>query len=252
MSVPSLQKSGLILFGVFAVCDLILIKADLLQYRYATKPFLMPLLLVFILATVGFKKHTASKCILGAALIAGTIGDILLIGSEENNNVFAYGLASFLLMQVLYSVYFIRMQPFKKENMVSSIILITILYLFSFFFIRFLSPYLGEFKIPVIIYAIIISIMFLSAANLLHSVRARRLAVKYFIPGALLLLMSDSLLALNKFHLREQVLDIAVMASYLSGQLLLAMGFVKHLKKRRPLKKYSDQSNPEKVLLLNR
>ncbi len=235
------------MFGILAATDLILISSELFKYRYFTKPFLMPLLLIAIFAHIGFKRYKVLKLLIAGALLAGTTGDILLMQSDEKLNVFAYGLASFLVMQVLYFIYFIRVQSFKKDNLISSIILATILFSFSFFFVKFLNPFLGELKIPVIIYAIIISAMLLSAVNLYFSHRVYKLALRFFIPGALLLIISDSLLAINKFYFKDNLMEVLVMGLYVGGQLLLALGFIKHLKRHRK-SRLNDEAHEEELL----
>jgi uncharacterized membrane protein YhhN len=227
------KNSGFVVFGIFAIADLILMSAELFHYRYATKPFLLPLLLITILANASGQSHPVSKPLLVAALFAGTLGDIFLIDDAGNKNFFIYGLVCFLLMQLLFFVYFFRMQAFKAKFMISNLLIAGLLLVYCCLLVSFLWHALSNLKGPVIVYAAAIAAMFLAAANIYHSKRAHKLAVNYFIPGAGLLVLSDSLLAYNKFIFHESFFDIAVMVTYLLGQLLLSVGFIKHLKSGR-------------------
>jgi len=244
------KKFGFWLFSIIAVADLFFIGTGLQQYRYFSKPLLLPLLLVAILAHIGFKRHLISRTLIIGALVAGTLGDLLLIDSDRNVHLFAYGLASFLVMQVLYLVYFLRVQPFRKDTLISNLVVATLLYICVFFMIRFLSPFLGELKIAVIIYAVVIAVMFLAATNLYHSRKVFKLAVRYFIPGATFLMVSDAILAFNKFYFKEEFFDILIMSTYLAGQLLLALGFTKHLRRHRHSSTKSHAQNTEEEMLL--
>lgn len=240
------RQYGFIVFSLFAIADIVFVLLELDRYRYATKSFLLPILLVTILANAHLQKHPVSKPLLTAALVIGTLGDIFLIDTASNTKAFLYGLVCFLIMQVLFLVYFIRMQAFKAKFLVSNLIIGGLLLVYCFLMMKFLWPVLGDLKRAVPVYALVVSAMFLAAINVYHSKRAGKLAVKFFIPGAGLLVLSDSLLAFNHFLLHEDFLDLFVMATYILGQLLLAVGFIKHLKSgrhgtRRKLEESSDE-----------
>lgn len=228
-----LKKFSFTIFGLFAVGDIILMLAELGRYRYLTKPFLLPLLLLTILANVSGHRHPVSKPLLIAAMLAGTLGDILLMGGDNNKSLFIYGLLSFLVMQLLYSIYFFKMQSIKSKFLVNNIIILVGLGSYSSVLVIFLWNFLGDLKLPVIVYAVVISIMFFSAANIYHSRRAQKLAVRYFIPGAALLVLSDSILAINKFYLKADVYAVSVMVTYILGQVFLSLGFIRHFKSNR-------------------
>ena len=64
--------------------------------------------------------------------------------------------------------------------------------------ISWLSPYLGDMKLPVRIYGIVISFMFMLAMHMLFI--KNKTAGKWMMIGALLFVISDSVLAINKFY----------------------------------------------------
>ena len=69
--------------------------------------------------------------------------------------------------------------------------------------------------------------MAILSANLADSIKYNHPAVHYFIPGAILFVLSDGLLAINKFNLQDPKMDIFVMLTYGLAQLYLVMGYYK-------------------------
>lgn len=228
-----LKRFGFVLFGLFAITDIIFLVLEHNNYRYYTKSFLLPVLLFTILANSADQGHPVSKRILFIALLAGTAGDIFLLGTQNRPQFFIYGLGAFLLMQLMYCIYFFRMQSIKKEFIIFQGFVALLMVGYSLTLVGSLYKYLGELKIPVIIYATVISLMFFGAVNIFYSKRAQKLAINFFIPGAAMLVLSDSILAVNKFYLNDDLFNISVMVTYILGQLFLAIGFTKHLKSSR-------------------
>jgi uncharacterized membrane protein YhhN len=72
--------------------------------------------------------------------------------------------------------------------------------------------------------------MTILSANLADSKRYNNAAIYYFIPGAGLFVLSDGLLAINKFNLQDPTMDIFVMLTYGLAQLYLVMGYYKTIK----------------------
>ena len=96
--------------------------------------------------------------------------------------------------------------------------------------LNFLKPYLGDLELPVKIYMAAICIMTVTAANLLGDKKLKSLGLSYFLPGALLFVLSDSVLAINMFLYKDTILHVVVMLSYGYAQCLIVQGFAKYLK----------------------
>lgn len=227
---PQIKNIGFGLFAFFAIADISLIALEYERYRYFTKPFLLPVLLLIILARSTGQKHSVSKLLVSLALTAGTVGDVLLLADRNNPAYFTYGLLAFLIMQLLYCIYFFRMQGLGKNGWLLNAFVLVILIAFAFALISGLYNYLGQLRVPVIIYAVAVTLMMFAAVNIVHSKKARKLAIQLIIPGAAFLAASDAILAVNKFYLKEDWYNISVMTTYILGQLFLAIGFMKHLK----------------------
>ena len=227
------KRFGFVFFGLLAITDIIFLALEHNSYRYYTKPFLLPVLLLTIFGHSVGQSHPVSKKLLFVALVAGTAGDVFLLRSDKFPQYFTYGIAAFLLMQLVYCIYFFRMQSLKKDFLLIQGFVALLMAGYSFTLVGSLYKYLGDLRIPVIIYAVVISLMFFAATNIFHSKRANKLAVNFFIPGAGMLVLSDSILALNKFYLKDDLFNVSVMVTYVLGQLFLAIGFTKHLKSSR-------------------
>lgn len=87
----------------------------------------------------------------------------------------------------------------------------------------YLFPALNEMKIPVVLYAIVIGVMFLNALKTKN---------RLLILGAFLFVISDTLLAVNLFVNSDKILSVLVMITYVFAQLFLVFGML---------------SNPEKL-----
>jgi uncharacterized membrane protein YhhN len=94
---------------------------------------------------------------------------------------------------------------------------------------------------PVIIYAAIIGFMLLTALHTGTGKRIKRVAYQNFIPGALLFIISDSLLAVDKFGIigNDKTLQaqahllsaVFIMITYGFAQLLIILGAIRIIRR---------------------
>ncbi len=224
-----INKHGFALFWLLATADIALIILEQERYRFFTKPLLIPVLLLTILARVGFDKHRRSRLIIVTALLFASLGDILLLKGADPN-YFIAGLVSFLLMQVMYSVYFMRVKPLMLRHAVSIIGSFLLIAFVGATFCYLLWDHLGDYKLPIIVYTFFLALMFTTAVNVYYFRLSKSLALHGFIPGAILFVVSDFILASNMYYFQEAFIGIAVMATYCGAQYYLARGFIKHLR----------------------
>lgn len=191
------------------------------------KPALIPLLIV----GVYFSKKFPTQNILITALVFSWIGDVILLFSDIAEIYFILGLVSFLIAHIMYCILFNR--QIKEKVKKDAIIFIFGSLIIACYLIGMLSvllPALGDLKIPVIIYASVISVMLLFAYNGL--LIWKKPANQYVFFGALFFVISDSILAINKFHMPIQKSSFIIMLTYLVAQYLIVKGILKlNLKK---------------------
>ena len=154
------------------------------------------------------------KALILAGLVASLAGDIALALPER---WFPTGLACFLVAQVLYVMAF---RPGPGRPVSVGIFLPFIIYGLLVFFI--LRPGLGSLKLPVFVYISAIIIM----AGFAASRYVDRGGVKPLLAfaGAVLFLISDSVLAYDRFGKKiGPVAQIIILGTYFPAQLLIAL-----------------------------
>lgn len=227
-----------IFFWVILGTDCVFIMNNLDSYRVYTKPLLMPVLYVIMALQTADTSHQRSKALISFVLLFSLVGDVLLLNNAERL-YFIGGLSAFLLAHIFYIALFFKIKRLSTKRIgvlalaaIISIALLTLL-------LNTLWDKISEenYAIPVLAYATAIGLMLLMAVNTATGKRARKTAWKNFLPGALLFVISDSLLAVSKFYLFINppaelfvVLNCAIMISYGSAQLFLITGFTKFIK----------------------
>ncbi|MFT3795920.1 lysoplasmalogenase [Flavobacterium sp.] len=187
--------------------------------------FLKPLLLPFLLAAVGASAKFKTKTLLFAALLFSWFGDIVLMFADQGERFFIIGLVLFLTAHVIYIALFNK-QP-KNSNPKSKLALAigclsVIGYLCAMLYLLF--PTLGTLKIPVTIYAMVISTMLLMAIKGFG--HWNNPGNYYIFIGAIGFVVSDSLLAFDKFHEPLPMASFNIMATYLAAQFLITFGIL--------------------------
>jgi uncharacterized membrane protein YhhN len=189
-----------------------------------SKAFLMPLLTLFYFHS----KEKPSKLIVGG-LLFGWIGDVLLV-MQNNQSFFILGLGSFLLGHFLY-IFGCRTHQWVKPTETRKAILVFSLPvgMAGMALIVYLFPYLQELKGPVLVYALVLMAMVLM--SILRAGRTTGQSFWLVFIGATLFMLSDALLAINKFAYPLPGAGILIMLTYLTAQALLVHGLIAHPKR---------------------
>ncbi len=195
------------------------------QYvQYASKPLLMLLLAHLFVSEVAGPKSRLTFLIL-LALFFSWLGDVLLMFQERQSVFFLLGLSSFLIAHVVYVLFFHKIRI--AETIMSRWWILLIVAAYYAGLIIWLSPYLGEMKLPVRVYGLVISFMLMMALHMLYI--ANNKAGRLFVAGAILFVVSDSILAINKFFTPVWWASAWIMITYGVAQLFIVMGAVKYL-----------------------
>jgi uncharacterized membrane protein YhhN len=188
----------------------------------------MPLLIIY------FLEHTkifisGLKTWIVLALFFSWAGDILLMFEERKPIFFLLGLSAFFIAQVFYIIFFhiIRMKEYIRGN--ALFLLVVVVY--YGILISLLSPFLGNMKLPVRIYGVVISFMLMLAMHMMLGKNKK--AGWWMMLGAILFVASDSLLAFNKFYSSFNYAGIVVMLTYGLAQLFITEGAVQYIQSKK-------------------
>jgi uncharacterized membrane protein YhhN len=181
---------------------------------------------LIITALIGYFNFRMNHIVKGyakwilAALLFSLAGDILLMFQERNSLFFLLGLSAFLLAHIFYILFFHQVRT--AEQIKINIYLPGIVAAYYAILIYILLPHLQEMKVPVLVYGIVISIMFLLAMHMLFIKNTG--AGKWMMAGALLFVISDSVLAINKFYQPFEAAVLIIMVTYGTAQFLIVKG----------------------------
>lgn len=210
-----------ILFLIIVIGELISGQKDSLSYlHYGFKPaIVLSLLLFFWYQSTHLKQRLRYLIVL--ALLFSVIGDLLLMFTDHGPNYFLFGLVSFLTAHIMYVLTFLGHRN-KKMNPLGFLLILGI-YASGLFYI--LMESLNEMLIPVAMYMLVILSM--STAAYLRNGVVSKSSYLFVLIGALLFLISDSILALNKFYRPQIYANISIMVTYALAQYFIVIGMLK-------------------------
>lgn len=213
----SKQLSFLLLYSIVGLADLVILSLYP-EFRVMTKPLIMLLLMGFFVTEIKVK----SQLLFFLGLVMAWLGDIFLMVDQPL--FFILGLSSFLIMQVIYSICFLR---HEREPSSMRFLPVFVVNVAALILVYILWPHLGDMLIPVLVYTLTIVVMASSGL-----IRDKRLAGYGMIAfGVILFVVSDSVLAYGKFVEKSLITSLTVMTTYIAAQYFIVMGYIKYLKK---------------------
>lgn len=218
----------LVIFSVVLSAELLAVFLSNRELQFVFKPLLMPVLAGYFLSSLKQYRNQFKKWLL-LALFFSWAGDVLLMFVEKNANFFLAGLTSFLLAHIFYIILFHNIRIAEKIR--SRILPLVIVVAYYSGLIVLLSPNLGDMKLPVRIYGIVISFMFLLAIHMLFI--RNKIAGRWMVIGALLFILSDSILAINKFYQSFEPAGSLIMLTYGLAQLFIVKGAIKYIREEK-------------------
>jgi uncharacterized membrane protein YhhN len=182
---------------------------------YLTKPLIMISIIIFYFYQTQNQRNFQDKLML-IAFFFSMLGDTFLMFKGEK--YFMFGLCSFLITHLFYIFVFSRNR--LKVNLIARISLL----IFSGIMLFVLQNHItNSLLIPIIIYMITITIMAMSASERNTNTESYRLV----LIGAILFVLSDSLIAVDKFVMPIPFSTIFIMGTYVLAQYLICVGFLK-------------------------
>ena len=203
-----------IFFLLVSVADIYAIVVGNQEIEMIAKPLITTSLVILYLLSVSKPNFWYVS-----ALLFAFWGDVLLLFPDQ---FFVFGLASFLLAHVLLITVSSRFlqQVSKLRIIVHSLPFVVILAVLLYL----IYPNLEELLIPVIIYGIVISV-FGVVAFLVYT-NDKSIANSWLFLGSLIFILSDSILAINKFSQSSEFFGIAIMITYIIAQYLICKAMI--------------------------
>ena len=146
------------------------------------------------------------------ALSVSLIGDLFLLFPEKS---FRKGLIAFLIAHLIFSWAFVQ----DIDNVY--LYLLVPIFVFGVLMHGALQNNLGKLKIPVLVYLGVISAMGWLALN--RHINFQDISSLLVAIGGILFIISDSILAINKFKFQFRSAEGLILSTYFTAQLLFAL-----------------------------
>jgi len=156
--------------------------------------------------------------ILGMALAFSSLGDVLL--DLDPPRLFLKGLLAFVVAHFIYILLFVRnwVRPLRPKGW--QLALLGAVLIYSMLLSQWLAPSLGTIAGPVMLYVCVITVMVVSAA-------LAGFSKPWVYSGVILFLISDSIIAVDKFKSPVPSRGYLVWATYYLAQYGIAIGFLR-------------------------
>jgi uncharacterized membrane protein YhhN len=223
----SSEKYFSVIYSLIVIAELISGSIESMSsLNYVFKPaIVISLLVFFILKSKSLDK--SFRLIITFALLFSLAGDSLLLFVNVSPNYFLLGLVAFLLAHVMYVIAFLKHR--NKTLNPTGFIFILIAYASGLFYL--LKEGLHDMLIPVTIYMLVI--LGMSTAAYLRRGNVQKRSYTLVFLGALFFMLSDSILALNKFYEPLPFSNISIMVTYALAQYFIILGVLKLAKASR-------------------
>lgn len=211
-----------VLYFLIGITCIILQAQSLFLPGFVAKALIIPVLMILFLLNPAPHPNRLHKFMF-AGLFFSWAGDVTLEFSQNNGNFFILGLACFLLAHIMYlTVFFFT--PGKNIITGNRIYLIIPVLIYGTMLVSFLYAYLASMRLPVILYAIVILTMLTAAIN--RKEKVEKVSYYLVLGGAILFVISDSAIAVNKFSYQFKSSEIVIMSTYIVAQYLIVAGYI--------------------------
>ncbi len=214
------KTSFLVVFIAIVVADLIGGSIDSLSWlHFIAKPLIVLSLIYYFLKESSHLELVTKKLTI-VALAVSLLGDVLLLFVDKSAGFFTSGLVAFLVAHIMYTLLFLK----RRNTAIKPIAFVAFLTFYGLCLFYFMKDGLNEMLVPVVIYMLVIIIM-ASTAYLRKDVVSKR-SYQWVIIGALFFMLSDSILAMNKFNEPIAYAHVLIMATYAAAQFCIVHGIL--------------------------
>jgi len=217
--------------GLYACISALILGNEFIANQWLgwiVKPFMMPALILVFTSDKLYEK-TSNKLQLIVALIFSWGGDVLLMLTGKYPILFIAGLVSFLIAHVFYiSIFAASLQQLAQLRFIGWKATPALLYIAVLLSILIPAlqqhPASGILTPSILAYALVIGTMLLTALN--RKV-ASTSSYRWVLVGAVLFVLSDSMIAINRFVSPFAGAGFAIMSTYLVAQYMIVKGHLK-------------------------
>lgn len=209
MSQKNISKFATLLFLLISCIEIVGVAIDSALIQLLFKPLIIPSLILLYYCSAQKRNYWYI-----AALFFSFLGDVFLLDKQD---YFLFGVGAFLVTQLLYIK--LMLGQVKDAKWVQVIFAAIPFGIYLSVFLSVLKPNLGELFVPVFVYGLSLSLF--GALALLNLILKRDQWSWILFVGALLFILSDSMIALNKFHEARDFYAVSIMVTYVSAQFLI-------------------------------
>jgi uncharacterized membrane protein YhhN len=223
-----MKKIFLYLFVIVSAGEILSTLIDLPAVHMICKPAIMITLGLYYWSAQKYFQLPLAMSLMVAIIFSGA-GDVLLMFQDSNPNFFMFGLGAFLIAHIFYIFSYKQHQGEESANELRGLQKIRFalpVILAGTGLITILYSRLGDLRIPVLIYAGVLTYMVLVALFRFGKTNAGSFAMVF--GGAILFMISDSLIAINKFLEPLAMASFWIMITYISAQYLIVRGLLRH------------------------
>ncbi|MBK6263789.1 lysoplasmalogenase [Marivirga sp. S37H4] len=213
-------------FFLAAVGEIISLLFQIELLHQICKPLLVLTLLMFFWEKSDHRKNEKWVIHVTLALAFSWIGDVMLLFTDKNFLFFFAGLGSFLVAHLFYILAYWKATYERRLKFHLSVVPFVVIG-YAVLMGYLILPYLdGIIQIPVGFYAVIISLMVVFAWY--RRGQTSSSSFQWVFIGAILFVVSDSILAINRFAETIPYAGLAVMITYIAAQWTIVNGLLKH------------------------
>jgi len=200
-----IKKVAFFVFVLVSLFDIVGILFKVPDLIFIFKPFILLSLLFLYSSSVLVRNKWYV-----IALIFSFFGDVFLLYSGQS--LFIMGLVSFLLAHFIFiSIVLKRIQKTSFLKIISSVIPFLVVFILLIFGLK---ESLNEMLLPVIIYGLTISTF--GIVSLVDFQNRKSQKSLFMLLGAMVFMISDSVLAINKFYNASHLFEIIIMSKYIT------------------------------------
>jgi len=211
-----------IIYFVTGVLFIISHYCHISNVAFISKVLIIPPLMVIFILNLRPDSNRLHKFMF-TGLFFSWIGDVLLEIPGGGEVMFMAGLGGFLLSLLMYAFVFFT-TPGKNEVFHSRFYLLIPVLLYGLGMGFYLYDHLGEMRLPVIVYETVMITMLAGAVSRIGKVN--RTSYIMVLTGAILFIISDTVLAVNKFVQPVGLSTLIIMGTYIAAQWLITIGYI--------------------------